>query len=119
MRLLTTIGLLICLTGIFCIDLTSKALVDELYEKGTKDGMINSSFREKLFQNFSRLRERFYKSVKSAEGYKAPNICVWKICSKPLKKNRPEKKVSISSLLNLDKERMNEIAKAVIFFRRF
>ncbi len=119
MRLLTTIGLLICVTGIFCRDLTSKALVDQLYEKEIKDGMIKSSFRERLFQNFSRLRESFYKSVKSPEGYKAPNICVWKICSKPLKKNRPEKKISISSVINLDRERMNEIAKAVIFLKSF
>jgi len=117
MRLLTTIGLLICVTGIFCRDLTSKALVDQLYEKSSKDSMIKSSFREKLFETFSGLKERFYKSLRSPEGYKAPNICVWKICSKPLKKTRHDKKVSISSDLN-QKERMNEIVKAVIFFSR-
>jgi hypothetical protein len=119
MRLLTTIGLLICVTGIFCRDLTSRALVDQLYEKETKDDMITRSFREKLFETFSRLKESFYKSMKSSESYKAPNICVWKICSKPLKKNKPEKKISISSVLNLDKKRMNEITKAVIFLKSF
>jgi len=70
MRLLTTIGLLICATSIFCRDLTSKALVDQLYEKETKDDIIKSSLREKLFEIFSRIRERFYKFLKSPEGYK-------------------------------------------------
>ncbi len=119
MRLLTTIGLLICVTGIFCSDLTSKALVDQLYDKETKDDIIKSSLREKLFEIFSSIRERFYKSLKSPEGYKAPNICVWKICSKPLKKKSSGKNDSISSILNPDKETMNEIFKAVLFLRRY
>ena len=119
MRLLTTIGLLICVTGIFCRDLTSRALVDQLYEKETKDDMITRSFIEKLFKTFSRLKESFYKSMKSSEGYKAPNICVWKICSKPLKKKGSGKNDSISSVLNPDKETMNEIFKAVLFLRRY
>jgi len=119
MRLLTTIGLLICATSIFCRDLTSKALVDQLYEKETKNDIIKSSLREKLFEIFSRIRERFYKFLKSPEGYKAPNICVWKICSKPLKKKGSGKNDSISSVLNPDKETMNEIFKAVRFLRRY
>jgi hypothetical protein len=93
--------------------------VDQLYDKETKDDIIKSSLREKLFEIFSSIRERFYKSLKSPEGYKAPNICVWKICSKPLKKKSSGKNDSISSILNPDKETMNEIFKAVLFLRRY
>ncbi len=114
MRLLTTIGLVICVTGIFCRSLTSKALVNQLYEQPIEDDMNTSSFREKLFETFSGLKESFYKSVKSPEGYIAPNICVWKICSKPLKKKNSGK-----SIFDIDKKRMNEITKTFFMLNRF
>ncbi len=106
------IALLVCFTSIYSVSLASESIVDQ-------NDSITRSLKNRVLDAILNLQKKFYKAMKSPEGFEAPNICVWKICSKPLKKNRPEKKVSISSLLNLDKERMNEIAKAVIFFRRF
>jgi hypothetical protein len=54
--------------------------------------------------------------MKSPEGYRAPNICVWKVCSKPLKKHRLEKnRPSTAGPTILDEQRMIAILKASDF----
>jgi len=54
--------------------------------------------------------------MKSPEGYRAPNICVWKVCSKPLKKYRLEKnRPSTAGPTILDEQRMIAILKASDF----
>ncbi len=109
MRILTIIGLLICITGICCQSLTSES-IDE------KDDSITRPFKERVFDALANLKKNFYKAVMSPEGSRAPNICVWKICSKPLKKYRHEKSNPITlDPTILDEQRMNAILKASDF----
>jgi len=62
-----------------------------------------------------KLKKKFYKAMKSPEGYRAPNICVWKVCSKPLKKHRLENnRPSTVGPTILDEQRMIAILTAVI-----
>jgi len=77
--------------------------------------LITIPLKDKIATGFSKLSEMFYNAVKSPEGYKAPYICVWKICSKPLKKNYQADKSSTG----LGEKRLNDIVKATIFMNRF
>jgi len=113
MRLLTAIALLICITGSCCISLTSESTIDH-------DNLITISFKDRLFDAILNLQTKFYKAVKSPEGYRAPNICVWKICSKPLKKNKHEKNNKRPKIPSRsDRQRINDIVKAGVFLNHF
>jgi len=120
MRLLTTIGLLICISRIYSRSLTSNSILDQLYTKETKDNQITIPFKDRLFGTLLDLQKKFYKAVKSPEGYRAPNICVWKICSKPLKKNKHEKNNKRPKIPSRsDRQRINDIVKAGVLLNQF
>ncbi len=113
MRLLTAIALLICITGICSISLTSESTVDQ-------QDLITRSFKDRLFDTLLDLQTKFYKAVKSPEGYRAPYICVWKICSKPLKKNKHEKNNKRPKIPSRsDRQRINDIVKAGVLLNHF
>jgi len=110
MRLLTIIALLVCITG---ISLTSESTIDQ-------DNLITRYFKDRLFGTLLELQKKFYRAVKSPEGYKAPNICVWKICSKPLKKNKHEKNNKRPKIPSRShRQRINDIVKAGVLLNHF
>ncbi len=120
MRLLTTIAWLICISKIYSQSLTSESILKQLYTQETKDNLITRPFKDRLFDTLLDLQTKFYKAMKSPEGYRAPNICVWKICSKPLKKNKHEKNNKSPKIPSRsDRQRINDILKAGVLLNHF
>jgi len=89
--------------------------MNNMYKQRRITELITIPLKDKLVTGFSKLSEMFYNSVRSPEGYKAPYICVWKICSKPLKKYYQAGKSSTG----LGEKRLNDMVKATIYMNRF
>ena len=77
------IFLILLTQSFFLLTQTSSiSIVDSIYGIKRTDGVIFNQIMDMIKEQAQRL----IKALKSHEGYKASNICVWKICSKPLKK---------------------------------
>ncbi len=116
MRLFTVISLLVCFTSIYSVSLASESIVDQ-------NDSITRSLKNRVLDAILNLQKKFYKAMKSPEGFEAPNICVWKICSKPLKKNRHGKNRPSTGgskkTPRFDNKRLNDIIKAGVFLNHF
>jgi len=77
---------LIIAANIFCPLAESKSVVDKVGR--TKD---TESWFDKYTETAMNFIQRLFAAVKSPKGFIAPNVCVWKICSKPLKKPKDSK----------------------------
>jgi phage-related protein len=74
---------------IFSVDsysLTSKSVVDKLYGENQSNGMTLNELKNHIKHGIQNGLDRMVESLKSPKGFKSPDICIWKICSKPLKK---------------------------------
>ncbi len=94
MKLLTFI--IILNIFIFSVDsnsFTSESIVEKLYGEKQSNGMTLKELKSYLKDGIQNGLHRMVESLKSPKGFKSPDICIWKICSKPLKKG---KKINMS-----------------------
>ena len=92
MNLLKLLIVLIIVINVNCYIHTSELLMDKLYGKDQSNGKSLSELKFSIKSRLNKAVNKLIASLKSPESFKSPDICVWKICSKPLPKT--EKKVN-------------------------
>ena len=66
---------------------SAKLMIDDMggiQLQSTNGGYI-AGLKGTIIASIKKQIQELFKGFKSPKGYQAPNICIWKICSKPLK----------------------------------
>ena len=80
--------IILMIQSIQCSFASSKSMVTEVYGIKRQDGAYVNHLMDNLKTSIMKQFNGLLDAMKSPKGFKSPNICVWKICSKPLKKLR-------------------------------
>ena len=87
MKLSSIVLILTIFANIHCFfGFTSQTIVEALYRENQPAHQTNESSNLNIMKILHKQVKLFIENIKSPKGYESPNICIWKICSKPLKK---------------------------------